>query len=543
MLRAGFFLGLVSAIAYSTGTPTTRGLFSTFPGIIGTAPTAMGLVAAPGPGTGSTIVEFGSPSGSKNFTAPAGITKADWVEGWAAGGGGAATYTGAAYPWFAGGAAGGGEYAKRYNIPLTPLTTYHPWVGQQGFGGFASASSNGATAGGDTYFTGDSGIGMRAHGGGRGWRSHTTGGGKGGDGSTDDVHYPGGDGWQANAYFEDTGYAVKRGGGGGAGGGQDRPGKDATDYQAAPGASGGGPGGEGGHIYDSAHAGRQAPVGPGGGGGGGAVACVTNDACTSPVMWDGGNGRDGFLRIAYGAGAITPLVSLLVHMPNPEAPLALSPVVPVGNGADTPNGATGYPVPDVGGLKGRFDGTYTAFAVASSFANARRLRTLTVTLRQYPYSGAGGAAVAVARDFTPSTDILNGWVEVGTVTLPIAATPAGQTDSYFDLTISSGQTGDRYYDVILIDTAGQTVLWNTGGGGYNQIWIDPPDASHDIGLILGSDADRNRAWSISTDIQRWSGGPMTLKPNAHNRLLVYSRQGCPSASALYVPNWIADRLQ
>jgi hypothetical protein len=549
VLQAGFYLGLVQVIAYSSGTPTSRALFSTLPGIIGTAPTPVGIVAAPGPSSASTVVEWNT-SGTKNFTAPSGITKLDWAEGWAAGGG-AAGAGGAArpfvYPWFAGGGGGAGEYAKRYNIPLTPLAVYHPVVGAAGVGDDPINSSNTATNGGDTYFPGDSGVTMRAHGGNRGWRGHTTGGGKGGTGSVDDVHYPGGDGWQANAYFEDTGWSIKRGGAGGAAAGQDRAGKDATGtgyVSSAPaGASGGGPGGEGGHLYDNAHNGQTPSTGPGGGGGGGAVAATDNTATGTIYFWDGGNGRPGFLRISYGAGAITPLVSLLAHMPPPDEPLAFSPVIPVGNGADTPNGATAYPVPDVGGLKGRFDGTYTVFAVASSFANTGTLRTLTATFRQYPYSGGTAQSVAVARDFTPSTDIINGFVELGTITLPIAAIPDGQTDAYFEATLNSGQTGDRYYDLIMISTGGQFMLWNTAGAGYNSIWIDPPDRDHDLGLILGSDADRNRAWSITADVRRWSGGPMTLRPGEHNRLLLYSRQGVPGASCVYVPNWLVDRLQ
>ena len=96
--------------------------------------------------------------------------------------------------------------------------------------------------------------------------------------------------------------------------------------------------------------------------------------------------------------------------------------------------------------------------------------------------------------------------------------------------------------MLLIDSQGLTLLVNTAGTGWNSLWVDSPDRARDLGLVLGSDTDRSRAYSISQSVDRWPGGPFALRPNAHNRLLVYAAQGCPGAILTYLPNWLVDRL-
>jgi hypothetical protein len=433
--------------------------------------------------------------------------------------------------------------AKRFNIPILASTLYHPVVGGGGIGGSAVvSSSNTAAGGGDTYFPSTTGARLlTAHGGQRGWKGSGVGG-KGGSGSTDDIHYPGGDGHPANTKTESQ--PPQHGGAGGSSAGTGRGGNDAHDYQAAPAPPGGGPGGEGGHLYDSNHYGQLPSRGPGGGGGGGAIASPDNNDTGQMLIWSGANGYDGKLRIAYGAGVPTPLLSLLAHMPHPEQPLAYSPVIPVGNGSDSPTGSIEYRPPDVGGLAARYDGTYTCYLIGSgTYGSSGSLRTVTVEFRQYDYPGAGYFLTQIARDFTPSTDILNGWIEMGTITLPINGLPAGNTDAYFGVTVTSGQTADRYLDVLLIDTAGTTVLYNKASPGFGSIWIDAPDRDHDLGQVLGSDGGRERARSVARYVQRWSGGAFVARPGGHNRGLIYSQQACPGGQLVYVPYWLVDRLQ
>jgi hypothetical protein len=231
-------------------------------------------------------------------------------------------------------------------------------------------------------------------------------------------------------------------------------------------------------------------------------------------------------------------------MPNPEQPAALSPVVAVGNGADIPNGATEYTVPAVSGLAARFDGTYTVFLIGSgTWGSPTVSRTVTVVIKQYPFSGGTAVTTTLARTFTPSTDIVNGYVDLGQVTLPIAEIPPGNTTAaYFTLTVSSGQTADRYLDVVFCDTTGQTVLINTSGTGWNNIWIDAQDREHDLGGIYGSDADRDRAYSLTQWVDRWPGGAFMVRPDTHNRLLLYAQQGSPAATLTYLPHFLVDRI-
>ena len=350
----------------------------------------------------------------------------------------------------------------------------------------------------------------------------------GGTGSVNYAHYPGGAGWN-------PGFSVLRGGGGGSSGGTASAGNDATDRPGAPAVADGGYGGDGGYSTPGGAHNGQPGGGPGGGGGGGAYL-------VPGTAQPGGPGAAGQVRLTYGATGILPLVSLLIHMPPEDEPLAYSPITAVGNGADTPNGGTEYPVPAVSGLPARFDGTYNLWLIGSgTWGAATTARTVTITIRQYPFSGGTPVVSAVSRTFTPSTDITNGWVDMGQVTLPLTALPPGNSAAYFTVAVTSGQTADRYLDVLLTSSEGQLILVN-GTGGWNNIWVDAPAASADLGGVYGSDADRDRAYSLAPQVDRWPGGPFRVVPGEHNRLFMYAAQGCPGATLTYLPAWVVDRL-
>lgn len=527
VLQSGAYFNLVQALATTNGSPGTRGGWYTMPGVIGTARAPLALQAAPGPSGFSTVTDF-TAAGSNNWTAPAGVTHVDKAETWAAGGGGAgsAGHVG-------GGGGGGGEYAMELNLPVTPTTVYHPVVGAGGVHG--NGGGNQGQNGGDSTFAGDSGPTVHAHGGRGGWQSTTWGGSKPGTGSTNYAHYDGGSGFQANAALKTVG------GGGGSSGGQSGGGKNAGDYgngrPGAPAPAGGGPGGDGGFVGSTPETGSAPSVLPGGGGGGGSA-----DA----LGFAGGDGRAGRVRLSYGATGLLPLQSLLVHAPPRDAPDLYNPLCPVGNGADTPNGATEYLIPDLGNLNARYDGTYTMFLVASTFSAPSSSRNLTVQLRQYPYSGGTAVTLNVVRNgLTPSTDLLGTqtYVDMGPVTLPLADLPPGSLSPYFALTVTSSLTADRFLDVILIDTAGSFVLVNVGAASvFNNIWLDPPDATRDLGRILGSNADRDQAVSAIQYAERFSGPPMAVYPDANNRIFVYSGQGAPGITGYYPPQWWTERL-
>jgi hypothetical protein len=521
-LQAGFYLGQVSASATATGSTLTRGIFVGIPGIIGTAPTELALQLVPGPvSTISTVWESTTP-GSNNWTAPGGLTNVDKAEGWAGGGGGGAG------PNPGGEGGGGGEYSMARDIGVVGGTLYHPVVGAGGTAGVPGSGNGGD--GGDTTFSGASGSALVAHGGKGGGYGGQSRRGYGGQGSTNYLHYPGGDG----SHYP-TDHNLDRGGGGGGGGGTGAGGQDAYDRDGAPAVNGGGPGGMGGYTTSGMpHTGSTPTSGPGGGGGGGAWYNNTN--------YGGGAGRPGKIRLTYGATGMLAMTSALVHQPPDDEPMTFNPICPVGNGADTPNGATEYTIPAVSGLAARFGGTYNLWLIGSgTWGAASTARPVTVTIRQYAYSGGPSVSLPIARTFTPSTDIVNGYVDMGQVTLPIQAIPAGNTSAYFTVSVNSGQTADRYLDVLFTSSEGATLLVNSNTQSWWNIWADAPALDEDLGQILGSDADRDRAYSISAWVDRWPGGAFRVVPGEHNRLLLYSAQGALGAAGTYLPAWQADR--
>jgi hypothetical protein len=530
-LQAGAFISHVQAVPTSTGAVVNRSLWATLPGIVGSARSPLGLQAAPGPSAFSTVSEFTTP-GSNAFSTPVGVTNMDKAEAWGTGGGGAGADSGTGK---SGGGGQGGEYAAEFNIPVTASTSYPATVGAIGVGGTGqNGGVNDATWGGDSFWTGNGGANVYAHGGARGQRQTVTGGKDGGSGSPNSIHYSGGTGWPSNV----TG--TPDGGGGGGSGGKASPGNDGGNGRT-PGAAvaDGGPGGYGGKHSGlgglSIH-GASPTIGPGGGGGGG----------TAPGgPGNGAAGKAGKIRLTYGASGILAMQSLLVHMPAASAPDALSPVCVVGNGNDTPNGGTEYLVPVVGALNPRFDGCYSVYVVVKTWNTPSAARTITVQLRQYPFTAGTAVTQNVVRTLTPNTDLTGTlqYVDMGPVTLPLADIPPGSLSPYFALTVTSTNTSDRYYDVLFLDTQGQLWLLDVGGASiFKNIWLDQPDSSRGLGRVLGSDVDRDRAVSATQYLTRASGGPLAVYPGRNNRLLAYSAQGCPGVTAFYPPQWWSERL-
>jgi hypothetical protein len=518
VLQADAYFNLVQAAATTTGSPGARGALYQLPGIKGTARSPLAIQAAPGPGSFSTVAEFTTP-GSNPWTAPGGLSKVDKAEAWGTGGGGAGDGTGIG----GGGGGGGGEYAMELNIPVTALGSFPATVGAAGTGGSAG---NKGISGGDSFWSGSGGPQVRGHGGQGGWQSTAWGGGKGGTGSVNYVHNDGGNGWQSNA----NGQTTTDGGGGGSSGGDSSEGNAATSRHGAGAVYDGGPGGSGG---SAGNPGNSPTSGPGGGGGGGGSGA-------------GAAGAAGKVRLTYGATGLIPLQSLMIHVPGKDAPDTFNPLCPVGNGADTPNGATEYLIPNLGNLNARYDGTYTMYLVASSFNTPGSSRNLTVQLRQYPaLSGVALTQNVVRNSLTPTTDLLGTqtYVDMGPVTLPLADLPPGSLQPYFALTVTSSNTADRFLDVVLIDTQGNLVFLNVGSGSiYSNIWIDQPDSSRDLGRILGSSADRDQSVSALQYVERFSGGPLAVYPDGNNRVFVYAAQGAPGLTAFYPPYWWTERL-
>lgn len=553
----------------------------------GTGRTASGGLGGGGGSSAGPSAPGNSPTGtaSTTFTSsgtwlcPSGVNQV-FAECWGAGGGG-----GCGGSSGTGGGGAGGEYRASF-IPVTPGNTYTYTVGAAGAGGAGSGSGGqNGSAGSLSRFTGDSSKVVTAQpgGGGLGNQWYRTGGGSGGTGGTGTTSFDGGDGGSAYPYAGGGGSSAgtsrdgnvgssPNGGtappGGGAGG-------NSSGSHSGAGSAGSAPGGGGGGTYLSGsaagagakgqvrltfpaagaptNAGATAPSGGGAGGAGGATAGSAGSAGSQPGGGGGGANSAG-TSLAGGAGGagkllVTPFASaavktLIVHRPPLGALKMFQPLVSVGAGSDTPNGATQYTMPQpLSGVNAAFGGTYTIYLIASSFSGTGS-RTVFITVSQYEYNGGPSYAVSTTPvTFTPS-QVFNGILQAGVLTLPIKSLAADNTAGYYTITVTDSNTSDRYLDCLFLDTMGSTVVVNEkSGSGYLAYYIDAPDPDKALGSVLGSWNGRPSAISVMDACDAISGGPMVIEPaEADNQLFAYCADGvAPAIGVTYWPNWFFDR--
>jgi hypothetical protein len=323
--------------------------------------------------------------------------------------------------------------------------------------------------------------------------------------------------------------------GGGAAGGQGCVGYPGVWQFGGPGFAGGNSGKGG--------AGGFAPAGPGGGaslpggGGGGAFG-------TSAGTQEGGQGAQGMVRLTW-TPPLQPFNTLIVHSlgigSNPNVnPCCTIPLT------DSPNN-TEYPIPSVNGIQpAAFSSTYTVILAAWAWnsSTASKARQITVTVNQYEYPGGPRYAVQASRAVTPSTDIINGLVNMGEVTLPVKDYTRYNDQSYFTVSINDTDLSDVFMDVLFLDTLGQTVLINVapgnpGYGNYVNYFIDEATPDRDLGFVGASFQDRQHSVSV-LDSAQIGGGPLYIGPG-DNLFFVYSTQGAPNLAVNYNPRWYLDR--
>lgn len=297
--------------------------------------------------------------------------------------------------------------------------------------------------------------------------------------------------------------------------------------------------------------GATAPTGGGNGGNGGGSANTTGSAGSQPGGGGGGADSAGVSEAggAGGAGKIivtpyqlTSFKTLIVHRPSNSSPKSLCPFVSVGNGANAP-GSTEYTIPSlVPGLNARFDGTYMLILVASSFNTPSASRTIGVSIKQYEFTGGPATTIAATSvALIPNTQVTNGIVRAGVVTLPQRALPADNTEAVFTALVSDTNASDRFLDLLILDSRGQTVVVNEPSSGYPNYYIDEPDPKYDQGLIMGSPQDGRKAAVSVSDQTMMSGGPLMLEPG-DNTFMAYSNDGgAPAISLSYFPRYAFGR--
>jgi hypothetical protein len=432
---------------------------------------------------------------------------------------------------------GGGEIGWEVNLDLTPGGLHQYSIGKAGTP--TSTGPNG-NPGGDSWFQGML-TQVRGHGGGGGinaFGDYSSGvGGLGGLGSVNTFHYPGGAGQQG--YYQNW-----EGGGGGGAAGDGGPGAVGTGGRNLPGVGGpagslGIAGGYGAAGYPGIPFGYGGDAGAGGkypGGGGGASASNTANHTASP----GANGMIQVTIKTYTGGGMFP--ALLVHKASPQSGLLAKQVIGIGNGADPPDGRQ-YTVDQVAGQNARFTSTYSVVLVAWSL-DGTAARNVTVEFIQYISSGGNSYSTSLTGSVTPSL-VLNGMITLGEVTLPVRDIPPENTDAYYAVSVTSADLADRFMDLILIDTMGQTFLISNNPPGYLNYWIDAPDGSSqvpgaDLGRVLGSIADRASSASVLGNTMA-TGGPLRMEPG-DNLLTVYSPSGQSAMEGDYWPRWWQERL-
>lgn len=500
-----FLDALTAQASTSASSLFTRGALYTLHGVIGTSHAPLNLQFQQPPATTPTVVTLTTP-GAVQFIPPAGVTSLT-VEKWAASAAGGTRTT-------AGQSSGskGGEYTKNTAFACTPGV---PINGSIGAGGVPSTSA--PTDGGDTWFGANDST--AAHGSVAPAVNVSTAVNTAHGVSTDPLQYAGG----APASGSSSG-----GGGGGESGGPSGTGNAGSGTAGGTGHADAGDGGAGG--VSGASNGGSAGIAPGGGAGG---------ANSIGGTVGGGHGASGQIRITYTAQQ--PLfTTLIAHRPGVNAPANLTPFVSTTNVTDPPDGRL-YPVTSqVSGQNARFAGTYTMIAVANSWNNPTASRTLTLTAWQQEYPGGPYSSQSVSRTFVPSTDVVNGLVPVGEMTLPVKDIPPDNTAAAFYIGITDTNTSDQYLDVLMIDTSGQTVTINPTGAGYAAFLVDEPTADRDTGRISGTAYDRTTAVSVLGDTFV-SGGPLVAEPGDCS-LFLYSPQGAPALAASFAPRWFAERL-
>jgi hypothetical protein len=517
-------------------------------------------------------------TGSGNFTVPPGVTQLT-VTAIGPGGSGGTGGSGSG-----GGGSGGESATQTFSVTPGQVIAY-----ACGTGGAAVSTNDhaGNPGSASTTFGPVGGVTLTAHPGQAGPSStHGVTAAPGGTGSGAPAHFNGGAGGGNNPYpgsggssagtsaagnpgqtYSQAGAAAPVGGG---------PGGASSGPHSANGVAGTVPGGGGGGTWNAgftsgagangqitvsypggAPTNNGGPAVPGGGAGGAGGGSANTPGAAGSAPGGGGGGADSTgTAEAGGAGGAGKLIitpyqyptfkTLIAHRPPAGSPRALVPYVSVGAGADVPNGSTDYTVPSlVSGVAPAFDGTYSIVAIASSFHSPAVSRTLKVTVKQQEYSGGPTVTVdTLTLTYVPNTDQANGIVQLGYVTLPIKQLPPDNTSAIFKVSITSGDTADRFYDLLFLSTQGQTLIINEPTTGYVNYWAEEPSPGAALGLHLGSATDRTQAVSVIDacvgPFGAISGGPLTVDPG-DNLLMVYSLEGIPAVDATYYDRCMIER--
>lgn len=508
------YLDAITANPQTLATVSQRGGVYQLLGVQGSARTPMSLqVQQPNGSGGPVTVNLPGPVGSfQQWVAPVTGTVQAVCTGSGGLGGNAPGGKNSAQN---GGGGGSGECAVEPALGVTQLGIYTyqlagPGTQQQ------------------TKFIADGGFNCIAHSGGNGGTGANGAAGTKGTGSVNFLHWDGAAGAAGS----------NAGGGGGA----------SAAIQGLAGIPGSGPSGAGPPTGGTSSGGDGATMdgegeagGYPGSGGGGAHQQIQGGSTRT-----GGNGGRGQVQLTY-TQAQASFSTLILHRPSYWNPANLNPLVELGGGNDIPDGTTEYSVLSLlPSQAADFNGTYTVVVVANSFDSPNTPRTVTLAVNQYEFAGGPSYTTSVTRTFTPSPDPSgvtgrNGIVVLGELTLPLKAVETENTAGIYTVTITDSDLNDTFYDCLFLDTMGQSLIVNIPTQNmYQNFFVDAPDASSDLGYVLGSQFDRGQAISVLDQTPVFSGGPPVLYPG-DNTLLAYCVEGAPALGITYYPHWFLGR--
>jgi hypothetical protein len=323
-------------------------------------------------------------------------------------------------------------------------------------------------------------------------------------------------------------------GAGGSSGGPQGIGYPAIGGSGGSAWTGGGKGADG--ATGANTAGNTAAL-PGGGGSG-----ANSDGTTTQ---QGGAGGRGMVRLTW-TPPLRTFNDFVVHRPAADTQAKfLNPITDIPPN-DPPDNRE-YNVPSlVPGRNAQFGGTYTVLLVNHAWNDPGSVRRISVTINQYEYVNGPVISAQCTRSVTPATDIVNGYVSMGEITLPIKDYDSEASEVFYTVSIHDTNGNDRFQDLLFLDTMGQTVLVSiaegtAGDGRYSTFYVDEPAIDLDLGQILGTGSGRDRAISV-LDMALATGGPLYIDGQA-NTFLVYSTSGAPNLGVTYSPRWYSDRLE
>lgn len=244
-----------------------------------------------------------------------------------------------------------------------------------------------------------------------------------------------------------------------------------------------------------------------------------------------------------GAGGAS-LSQMLLHR-QPPGSLAQS-LLPLGSAVQ--------PITVAASVNSWFDGSFRVLLALGNVVNTPgAARTVTVAFNLYNGTTSVTGPTMVCT-YSPSAGFAKTYLPVvdntrlsDVVYLP----PLGAPDDaawYLRVTLSSTNTLDKFDDLLLLDTRGDTILVQGGTistGTLAAVFVDEPAVGQDDGLISGSTATsgsggRATALSIGAYTNVAGFGPLRVYPG-DNQFLVHAPTGAPASTVTYAPRWQQDR--